>query len=251
MATITRRGGMRARQWPGAVIDLWGVPSARGVATGAASASHLLGELVAVRVLVAIGASPRLDPKVIPRSLAPMTAAARNRLVFALQLKIRSGMLGNGKKSRPKPVLIVASRAIRRAEFASMGIAVTVGALRILQASIATRRWQLGEMATIARDLGVHAFQGESGHRMRAKPDASRQAQPPDVGVAALALVSKFGFVDLRMARNTLCARGRGLRVASVVTGLAFGLGMTASEAQTGMIAPGIGDLAPIGLVVA
>jgi hypothetical protein len=106
-------------------------------------------------------------------------------------------------------------------------------------------------MATIASDFGMHALQRESRHRMGAKADAPWQPQPSNVGVTPLALVSKLGLVNLRMACDTIRAHGRGLCIALVVTGRALRLCMTASEAQAGMIASDIRDLAPVGFVVA
>ena len=53
------------------------------------------------------------------------------------------------------------------------------------------------------------------------------------------------------MAGNALRARARSRDVAFVVTGLALGFGVARGEAQTRMILPDVGDLAPIGFVVA
>ncbi len=86
---------------------------------------------------------------------------------------------------------------------------------------------------------------------MRAKTDSSWQTEPTNVGVAVLAPVAELGLVHLCVAGDALRARARRVGVAFVVTGLALRLGMTPGQAQTGMIAPGVRDLAPVGFVVA
>ena len=91
-------------------------------------------------------------------------------------------------------MLIVAGRAVRRAEFASVRVAVTIGARGVLQTPIATRYGKLRKMAAIARDLRVHPFQWKGGHRMRAKTDSSWQTEPTNVGVAVLAPVAELGW---------------------------------------------------------
>ncbi len=132
MTAVTRRAGMNPGQRPRAVIDFGRIPSARGMTARTASLGHFLGELVTMRVLVAIGALPALDPEVVPRPLATVAAAAGNCLVFPLQRKVRAAVLGYGEGSRPKALLIVAGRAVRRAEFASVRIAVAIGARGVL-----------------------------------------------------------------------------------------------------------------------
>ena len=124
-------------------------------------------------------------------------------------------------------MLIVAGRAARRAEFASVHVAVTIGARGVLQAPIATRYGKLRKMAAIARDLRVHPFQWKGGHRMRAKTDSSWQTEPTNVGVAVVASVSEPRLVHLGVAGDALRARARRVGVALVVTRLALRLGMT------------------------
>jgi hypothetical protein len=204
-----------------------------------------------MRVLVAVGALPVPEPKVIPRPLAAMTAAAGNGLVLALQREAGPLVLRDGKEGRPESVLVVAGRAVRRAEFGAMHVPVTVAALRVLQAPVAARHRELRKMATIASDLGMQPSQGKVRHGMSPKADPSWQTQPANVGMAGFAAISELRLVHRRVAGHAIGSGARSVDVALIVTGLALGSGMPAREAETRVIVADVGNLAPVVLVVA
>jgi hypothetical protein len=69
--------------------------------------------------------------------------------------------------------------------------------------------------------------------------------------MAAFAAFSELRVVHLRMTGNAFRSSAGGSRVSPIVTSLALRLGVTSCEAQTGMILPDVGDLPPVGFVVA
>ena len=106
-------------------------------------------------------------------------------------------------------------------------------------------------MTTFARYVPVQALQWKCRLRMRAEPDLLRQSEPANAGMAVLASISELRFVYLRVTGHTLRSGAGSHDVALVVTCLALGLRVARSKAQTRMISPDVGDLAPIGFVVA
>jgi hypothetical protein len=69
--------------------------------------------------------------------------------------------------------------------------------------------------------------------------------------MAALASIAELRVVYLGMAGDAFGSSARGGRIPAIVTGLALRLGVTPCEAQPGMILPNVGDLGPVGFVVA
>jgi hypothetical protein len=68
--------------------------------------------------------------------------------------------------------------------------------------------------------------------------------------MTVLASISELRLMDLPMTGDAVGTRARGARIALIVAGLALRLGMARGEAQAWMIAPDVGDLSPVGLVV-
>ena len=251
MATIADRFGVSAGQRPSVVIDPRRLPTSLGVAMGAAAVTHLDGKLIAMGAVVAVDATLCSDVQVVAGPFALVTARATDRLMLANQRELGATVLLYAEQCRPKPVLIMAGPAIGSSEAASMDVAMTVGALLKLQAPIPPLHGELGRMATFARDLTVRAFEGKCRLRMRAQSDFLRQPRPANAGMAVLTSVSKLRFVHLGMTSHALRAHAGRRNVALVVAGLALRLGMARREAQTGMVSSDVGDLAPIGFVVA
>lgn len=69
--------------------------------------------------------------------------------------------------------------------------------------------------------------------------------------MAVLTSISELRVVNLRMTSHALGTGTRSHDIALVVTGLALGLGVSRGEAQSWVVLPDVGDLAPVGLVVA
>jgi len=69
--------------------------------------------------------------------------------------------------------------------------------------------------------------------------------------MAVFASIAELRFVHLRMAGNALRAGTRRGNVALIVTSLALGLGVARGETQPRVIFSDVGDLGPVGLVVA
>lgn len=171
VTTVAARVGVSSGERPRAVIDLGSIPALGGMAGGASALGHFCSELVAVRIVVTIGALPCLEPEVVPRALTSVTAATGHRLVFSFQGEISPRVLGHGERGRPEPVHVMTGGAVGRAELATVGVPMTVVALGILEATIAPSDGQLRQVAPIARDLGMHTFQRERRHGMGAKTD--------------------------------------------------------------------------------
>jgi hypothetical protein len=109
------------------------------VALCAPSSPHLVGKLIAVRIVVAIGALRGRELEIGARPFACVAARAWNGLVLPKKRELRSRVLLNGEERRPEPVLVVAARAIGFPERAAMGVAVAIGALFEPQLPVATR----------------------------------------------------------------------------------------------------------------
>ena len=97
----------------------------------------------------------------------------------------------------------------------------------------------------------MQALQRETGEWMGTKPNLRWQTHPTNARMAVLASISELRVVNLRMASHALGTGTRSHDIALVVTGLALGLGVTRGEAQARVILLDVGDLAPVGLVVA
>jgi len=69
--------------------------------------------------------------------------------------------------------------------------------------------------------------------------------------MTVFASISELRLMDLAMAGDTVGTRARRARIALVVTGLALRLGMARGEAKAWMVAPDVGDLRPVGFIVA
>lgn len=106
-------------------------------------------------------------------------------------------------------------------------------------------------MALLARHLSMLSLEGKRGEWMGAKADLLREPRPTNARVAALTPVPELGVVDLGVTGNALRACARRVGVALVVTSLALRLRMPRRETQARVIAPDVGDLGPVGLVVA
>ena len=106
-------------------------------------------------------------------------------------------------------------------------------------------------MTTIAGDPSVQALEGKGGLRMCPQPDLFREPHPANAGMTVLAPVSELRFVHLCVAGHALRSRARSRNVALVVTGLALRLGVAPCKAQARMILPDVGNLAPVGFVMA
>ena len=218
---------------------------------GTAAVAHLDRKLLAVRVVVAIAATLRSELQVVPRSLSLMTTRATDGLMLAFEWELRSTMLFDGEQRGPEPMLVVATRAVGRAEAAAMDVPMAVPALLKLQASVPPLHRKLGRVAAFAHNLSVRSLEGKRRLRVSAKPDLLRQPEPTNAGVTVLASVPEHGLVDLGVTGHALRAHaGRG-DVALIVTGLALRLRVTGGEAQPRMIPPNIGDFAPVGFIVA
>jgi len=217
----------------------------------AAPIAHFAGELVAVGVVVAIDTTLRFQLEPVVRSFPLVTARARDRLMLAIERELGPAVLLDTKRSRPEPVFVVAGLAVGASKAPAVHIFVAVPALIELETAISALHRQLGRMAASARDVLMPAFEGKRSERMRAKPDPGGQPRPANAGMAVLASISEFRFVNLRMAGYARRARAWGRGVAFVVTGLALRFRMPAGEAETRMVAPDVGDLAPVGFVVA
>jgi hypothetical protein len=112
VATVAGRFRVRTGQRPGAVIDPWRLPTSLGVAVGAASVAHLDRKLLTMRVVVAVDAALRPELQVVPGPFALVTARAADRFVFAVQWELGAAVLRHGEQGRPKPVLVVTTRAV-------------------------------------------------------------------------------------------------------------------------------------------
>ena len=97
----------------------------------------------------------------------------------------------------------------------------------------------------------MQALQRETGEWMGAKPYLRWQTHPTNARVTVLASIAELRVVNLRMTSHALGTGTRSYDIALVVTGLALGLGVTRGEAQARVVLPDVGDLAPVGLVVA
>lgn len=250
MTAVTRGLGVRACERPRAVVDAGGVPPALGVAVRTATRVHLRRKLITMRVVVAIGASHGGELEVGAGAFPSMAARARHGLVPPLEWETCSSVLLHGEGRGPEAMLVVTARAVGLAERPPMGVAVTVVALVELKLAVSTLQRELGRMAPLTGHVAVHPFEREARLRMRAEADGARKLQPTDAGVAALTSIPEGRFVDLLVTRDTGRTGARGHYVSSIVACLALGLRMPARQAQAGVVASYVGNLAPIGLVV-
>jgi hypothetical protein len=221
------------------------------MAIGASTAAHFDRKLIAMGVVVAVDATLCSELQVEPGPFAVVTARTADRLMFAVQRKLGAAVLLHGEQCRPKPVLVMAAPAIGGSEVASVNVAMAVRALLKLQAPISPLHRELGRMTTFARYVAVQALQWKCRLRMRPEPDLFRQSEPANACMAVLTSIPKFRFVHLRVTGHALRARTGSHDVALVVTCFALGLRVARCEAQARMISPDIGDLAPVGFVVA
>jgi hypothetical protein len=128
---------------------------------------------------------------------------------------------------------------------------MAVCALIELETTIPSLNRKLGRVTALAGDSPVQPLERKDRERMGAQPDLLRQSGPTDAGMTVLASITKLRFVHLRVAGNALRARARSFGVPLVVTGFTLRFRVAPCEAQTWMIRLDVGDLAPVGLVVA
>ena len=132
-----------------------------------------------------------------------------------------------------------------------MDVAMAVPALLKLQAPVPPLHGELGRMTALARDFAVGTLEGKRGLRMSTQPDLLGQPEPANASVAALTAISELRLVNLSVTSDTLRARARGDHISFVMTRFALRLCVTSGEAQTRVVSPDIGDLSPVGFVVA
>jgi hypothetical protein len=251
VTAVARCLRVRASKGPNTMVDARRIPTARGVAMGAAVLAHLRCELIPVRVLVAIDASLGLELEVEVGAFALMTTRAGDRLMFAIERERRSVVLLHGKQGRPKPLLVVARLAVGASEAPTVHVSMAVCALIELETTIPSLNRKLGRVTALAGDSPVQPLERKDRERMGAQPDLLRQSGPTDAGMTVLASITKLRFVHLRVAGNALRARARSFGVPLVVTDFTLRFRVAPCEAQTWMIRLDVGDLAPVGLVVA
>jgi hypothetical protein len=131
MTTVAKRRGMRADERPGTVIDLREIPPPRVVTVRAAPLSHLLCELIAMGVGVAIGAGLLRDVQIEARPGRRVAGGARCRHVLSGQREGRGRVELDVEEGRTKPVYRMAGfafAAVSGRELAPVAILVTVGA---------------------------------------------------------------------------------------------------------------------------
>jgi hypothetical protein len=138
VAAVARGLRMSARERPSAVVNSWGIPSARGMTVGATPLAHLCRELTPMRVFVAVDTTLCLQPEVVVGALSSMTAGARDRQMFAVEGKVGASMLLHREGGRPEPTLVMAGAAIRVAETTAVHVAMAVPTSVELQATIST-----------------------------------------------------------------------------------------------------------------
>jgi hypothetical protein len=110
----------------------------------AAPIPQLDGELVAVRVVVAVDAPPRSELQIVPGSFPLVTPRTANRLMLSVERKLGTAVLFDREQRRPEPVLVMAARAICGPETASMDVTVAVPALLKLEAPVSPLNGELG-----------------------------------------------------------------------------------------------------------
>jgi len=213
--------------------------------------AHLGGKLLAVWVLVTVTAGSCLYGQDVPGPLRLVAIAARNELMPCFERKFGSPVLLDGEAGWPEPVHVVACGTIHGAEGSAVHVSMTVRALIEFKTSKSLLRGKLGRVTAPALDVAMQALEREPCERMGTKPDLRWKAHPTNAGVAVLTLVAELRVVNLRMASHALGTRAWSHDVALVVASLALRLGVTGGEAQPGMVLPDVGDLAPVGLVVA
>lgn len=250
VAALASGLGVRAREWPFAMVDARGVPSDVGVAVRASASTHLRSELITVRVLMTVGTSKCAELQTGPGTLPSMTARTRYRLMPTPEWKTRSRMLLYRKGRWPEAMLIVAARTIGLAKRPAMDITMTVAALVELELSVSPLQWELGRMAPLAGHVAVHPLEREARLRVCAKADGAWQLQPAYAGVTALTPITERRFVNLLMAGYASPARARRLHIASIVAVFALGLRVPPGEAQPRVVTADVADFGPVGLVV-
>jgi hypothetical protein len=144
MATVAGRLRVSAGQRPSAVIDPWRLPASLGVAVSAASVAHLDGKLIAMRVVVAVDATPRPELQVVARSFALVTTRTADRLMFPVQRELGAAVPPHGEQRRPKPVLVMTTRAVGDSQAATMHVSMAVATLLKPQTPISALHRELG-----------------------------------------------------------------------------------------------------------
>lgn len=112
MAAVAGRLGVGTGQRPGAVVDFGRIPATLGMAMRTAPIPHLDGELVAVRVVVAIDAALRFQLEIVSRPLCAVATGAGYRLMPPHEGELGPAVLLHGEPRRPESVLVVARRAV-------------------------------------------------------------------------------------------------------------------------------------------
>lgn len=168
MAAVAGRLGVSAGQRPGAVVDLGGAPTALGMAMRTAPVAHFAGELIAVRIVVAVDAALRFQVQFETRPLCAMATGARCSLVPPQEGEASPAVLPDGELRRPKPMLVVARRAVRVSKRPAVHVSMAVTALLELQAPISPLGGKLGRVALVACNTLMQAFEWKHGERMSA-----------------------------------------------------------------------------------
>lgn len=216
-----------------------------------APVAHFAGELIAVRVVVAIDTTLRSQLQIVSRPLCPMANGARCGLVPPEEGELGSAVLLDGELRRPEPVLVVAGRAVCLSKRPAMHVSMAVGALLELQATISPLRGKLGRVALVTCNTLMQTFERKDGERMSAEPDLLRQPGPADARMATLTSIAELGFMHRRMAGDAVRAHAWWRDVAFIVASLALRFGVARREAQARMIGSDVGNFRPVALVVA
>ena len=121
MAAGARGVQMRAEERERAVVELRLTPARGGVALRASPLRHLRGELVSVRIGVALVAGAFRVAPVEARRRTGVASAARHRAMLRFEWKLRCGMHRDGERGGRESILGVAGRTLAEILRAHLG----------------------------------------------------------------------------------------------------------------------------------
>lgn len=243
---------VRAGERPRVVRDVGAIPTGRLVARRATPRAHLRGELIPVRVLVAIGARTRLDGERETGMRIAVASRTGNGTVSPFERKRRLSMGLHPKRGRLEPMRVVAARAVLASDRVptGVGVLVTATALIVLDLAIALVARSFGIVTAVALGLHVLPDQRERRSIVSRTPDPVGESRPPNRAMTLLTVVPELGFVDVAVTRHAPAA-ARGSRGNSgIVTARARDPPVTAGEAETGMVRPDSIEIVPARLLV-
>ena len=246
---------VRTGERPGRVIHARSLPTGGRMAGRAPVLSHLGRELIAMRVLVAAGASVIVDGEGESGARRIVAAAACHGLVLAFEGEGRRRMEldpEGRRRKRPFRVAGPALAAVARGERAVVLVLVAVGAVVEREPAVALVASQLRSMTARTLGLTVRSTKRKRCPVVYPQTQPIRQPEPSNRAVTARAVATEVRLVRILVAADAPRAFGRRRAETGGVAAAALDVRVTAREAQPfAMATTRTIDISPRRLLVA